>query len=349
MKNLLLDNIVFSLQKSGGISIVWTNLLCELIKNNIVFKCVEYEDNINMYRENLKILPELILPQKKWGLVIKRYCSPRINLDAPSIFHSSYYRTVSHPLVKNVTTVHDFTYEYFATGPRAWIHRWQKFKAIRNSDRIVCISKNTRDDLIRFLPDISPSKITVIYNGVSDDYYPQIASHRELSDCLMFVGARGGYKNFDFAVEIAAQSRMRLLICGAPLNESEKHLLISKLGSSGYISRIRPSNKELNEYYNSVYALLYPSSYEGFGIPVLEAQKAGCPVLALNASSIPEIIGKEYPKLDRLAVSDAVSLLSVFDNATTRSEIVLNGIQNAKKYSWAKMGLEYIELYKSMK
>lgn len=348
MTNILLDNIIFSLQRTGGISIVWANLIRKLIDTGTGFHCLEYGNPENIYREQLDIPQNNIIRKNTNLLTLKRYLPPEISPEIPLIFHSSYYRIVNSSLVKNVTTVHDFTYEYFTTGPRAWIHKWQKFNAIRKSHRIVCISENTRKDLLKFLPDIQPSKVTVIYNGVSEEYHPISSIKSGLSDCLMFVGARGGYKNFDFAVEVAAQDQKRLLICGAPLNDEETKFLVSRLGKSGFISHIRPSNKELNEYYNSVFALIYPSSYEGFGIPVLEAQRAGCPVLALNSSSIPEIIGSDYPMLSRLSVIEAVNILSRYEIPSVREQIIRTGIENARNYSWDKMGQDYIELYKSL-
>ena len=348
MTNILLDNIIFSLQKTGGISIVWANLIRTLMDTGTDFRCIEYGCPENIHRTQLNIPQNNIIEKSDYGLILKRYLSQKTSTDIPTIFHSSYYRIVKSPLVKNVTTVHDFTYEYFTNGPRAWIHKWQKFKAIRHSDKIVCISENTRKDLLKFLPETSPSKVSVIYNGVSEDYHPISLVKSELSDFLMFVGARGGYKNFDFAVEIAAQSKKKLLICGAPLNDAETKLLASRLGNSGFISHIRPSNKELNEYYNSVFALIYPSSYEGFGIPVLEAQRAGCPVLALNASSIPEIIGSDYPMLNQMSTADAIKILHRFDQSSFREDIIRHGIENANQYSWDKMGKEYIKLYNSM-
>ena len=88
------------------------------------------------------------------------------------VFHSSHYRIAKNPKAYNVTTVHDFTYELFSKGLAQKVHSWQKFKAIRKADVIVSISENTKKDILRFLPDIDPDKIRVIYNGVSDDYRP---------------------------------------------------------------------------------------------------------------------------------------------------------------------------------
>lgn len=346
--NLVLDNIIFSLQRTGGISAVWANLIDNLSQRQKEFKCLEYGDSQNIYRHSLHIPEKNIIRYNSSGLAYNRYFNPVIDVDSPAVFHSSYYRTVKSPLVKNVSTVHDFTYEYFVHGPRAWIHRWQKFDAIRNSDQIVCISRNTRDDLLQFLPDISPAKVSVIYNGVSNDYYPLRSVKDDLSDYLMFVGARDGYKNFRFTVEVAKETRMRLLICGAPLTEQENKLLNSKLGPTGFIVHVRPSNTEMNEYYNSVGALIYPSSYEGFGIPVLEAQRAGCPVIALNASSIPEIIGRDYPLLPVLTLSAASKLITMLKADSHRNQIINIGLENSGNYSWSKMGQQYIDLYHSL-
>ncbi|MBD5242447.1 MAG: glycosyltransferase family 4 protein [Barnesiella sp.] len=349
MKNLLLDNIIFSLQRAGGISVVWANLINNITQHGIDFKCIEYGASKNIYQDKLNISDDRIINSSNKALDFRRYFSPTIKINSPTIFHSSYYRTINSPLVKNITTVHDFTYEYFNHGPRAWIHKWQKFNAIRNSERIVCVSNHTKSDLLKFFPEVSSDKISVIYNGVSNSY-KKLSSppYSEYSDCLLFIGAREGYKNFDFAIEASKSTKHRLIVCGNPLNDIEKKKLITNLGESGFISFNRPTNELLNKLYNSVFALIYPSSYEGFGIPVIEAQKAGCPVVSLNASSIPEIIGEDYPMLNNLTINEVISLDKTLRIPNFRDNIINHGIENSKRFSWKKMGEQYIDIYKSL-
>lgn len=101
------------------------------------------------------------------------------------------------------------------------------------------------------------------------------------------------------------------MIVGAPLLAEELDFLQTELGQSNFMEMGRVSNEELNCLYNGAMALLYPSEYEGFGIPVLEAQRAGCPVIAYNASSIPEIIGDTPLLLDVLSIESITKCFNV--------------------------------------
>lgn len=348
---LVLDNIIFSLQKSGGISVVWSELLKRLQLNNVNFKCIEYDSINNINRNQLNIAFEKIKIRKKRLLNISRYLSPRISCEKAFIFHSSYYRTCSNPKAINITTVHDFTYEYYYTGIKKRVHLWQKYRAIAKSDYIICISENTKHDLLKFLPDINEAKIRVIYNGVSDDYFfirerENLKFPFDLGTYVLFVGSREKYKNFELTVKAVAYSKLKLVIVGAPLLTEEVELLQEELGQSNFIAVGRVSNEELNHLYNGAMALLYPSEYEGFGIPVLEAQRAGCPVIAYNASSIPEVIGDTPLLINILSIESITKCFDILKVKEERENIVYRGIENAKRFTWDRMYEQVIELYK---
>lgn len=348
-KVIVFDNIIFSLQRAGGISVVWQNIIDGAIKDKTLKRLFLEYPNSNIFRKKVEIPSDEIILQSLGLLKHKRYINPTCNLlNDNFIFHSSYYRTCSNPYAKNITTVHDFTYDYFYKGLRKKIHCSQRNSAIMNSDAIVCISNNTKKDLVRFLPEIDQNKIFIINNGVSDEYFQIQKKYSDYSDYIMFVGARIGYKNFKFAVEVVSQTPFKLMICGNELTQDEHYLLDKYLGNQRYKVVIRPSNKELNEFYNSVFCLLYPSSYEGFGIPVLEAQRAGCPVIALNASSIPDIIGNKKLLMNELTISEFNNKISILNSNHNRLEFIEEGIKNANKYSWHKMSQEYLDLYHSI-
>lgn len=347
---IFLDNIIFSLQKSGGISVVWQNIINTLIKKNKSFGCLEYEHATeNICRKLLKVDNHLIDFKSSLPFSIERYINPKLKYNKPFIFHSSYYRTCNNPNAINITTVHDFTYELFRGGLIKWIHCWQKHRAIRNSDYIVCITENTKRDLLRFLPNVDVSKIRVIHNGVSERFY-QLKQRvtNNLGKYVIFIGWRVDYKNFKLTVEALKGTEYKLAIVGAPLNEKEIKYLNSTIGENNYKSYVRISDNELNELYNNAFALAYPSEYEGFGIPVLEAQRAGCPVIAYNGSSIPEIIGDTSLLLNTATVSEFREKLFSLENLELRHSIIKNGFENAKKYSWDRMGEEYLNLYEEI-
>ena len=350
MDKLILDNIVFSLQKAGGISVVWQEILKEILcQKDLNFECLEYfGTESNIFRESLSI-PEKNIKLLSGPIALKRFISPKVKIDEPTIFHSSYYRTIRDKHVKNVTTVHDFTYELSTRGFKRKLHTWQKYKAIYGSESVVCISKNTVKDLKFYCPGIEEDKIRIIYNGVSEDYHPLSENeHRDLKNSVLFVGMRGGHKNFQLTVEALSDTKYNLIICGSPLSEEEKAFLNNKLGEERYFYEGRVSNEELNILYNSVCCLAYPSSYEGFGIPVLEAQRARCPVIALNASSIPEVMGAKKFLMNSPSTEEFIKCLSTLENKKVREDIIEEGLEFSQKFSWEKMAKEYMDLYQEI-
>lgn len=351
MINVILDNIIFSLQKSGGISVVWAELLKRLQFDKVNFGCIEYDSTNNINRWELNLNSERVQVRRKKLLSIIRYFSLKIAKNEKFIFHSSYYRTCSNSNAINITTVHDFTYEYYYTGLKRKIHLWQKYRAILKSDYVICISENTKYDLLKFLAKIDSTKIRVIYNGVSDDYFfikerGVLKLPFNLETYVLFVGSREKYKNFELTVKSVAYNKLKLVIVGAPLSSKELKFLEEELGKSNFVEMGRVSNKILNHLYNGAIALLYPSEYEGFGIPILEAQKAGCPVIAYNASSIPEVIGDTSLLLDTLSVESVTKCFDRLKVKEEREKIVYKGSENAKRFTWDKMYQQVIELYK---
>lgn len=346
---VVLDNIIFSLQRAGGISVVWQHLVENLLKHSTEVGFIEYRNACdNIFRKKLVINPRRLRTISRFSPIFSQFKSPSVESIKPFIFHSSYFRICKNPKAINVTTVHDFIYEQGAPTLKQRLRIALNYRAIKKSDAIVCISENTKKDLLKFIPDIDSDKVHVIYNGVSEDYFQLPAiPYPKYRDCVMYVGGRQGYKNFDFVVKALKATRYRLLICGSPLSEGETTLLENHL-SGRYEAVKYPSNNDLNKIYNSVHCLAYPSSYEGFGLPVLEAQRSGCPVVALASSSIPEIIGKEALLMSELSEKIFMSLLDKIENPVNRQLVIESGLENSKQFSWRKMANEYMNLYHSL-
>lgn len=354
---IIFDNIVFSLQRAGGISVVWQELLSRFLKDEKYnFTFIEHpSDSKNVFRKKLDLSGGTIIGPAFHWLALDRYCNPFIRKDEPFIFHSSYFRTSSNKNAINITTVHDFTYDYFYKGKRrgAFLHLWQRNRAIRKADAVVCISENTKRDLLNFLPDVDPEKVHVIYNGVSEDYFEidksiPVELPFPSGSYVVFVGSRNSYKNFDFVVKTTAQSELNLVIVGCKLTKEEEGFVEKYFSKERYKSVGVLTNQELNIIYNHAMTLAYPSSYEGFGIPVLEAQRAGCPVIALNASSIPEVIGDTPCLMDELSEGEFLSKLEILKDKHARNAIIRRGIENSNRFSWDKMFKEYKKLYLSV-
>lgn len=257
---------------------------------------------------------------------LERYRIPAYTAQTPSIFHSSYFRILPQKGVYNVTTVHDLTYHFYRKGLPKAVHLWEEERALRHSEAVICISENTKRDLLQFYPWVKEEQVYVVYNGISDLFFP-IPSVQKKGFLLFMGNSSAAYKRFDVAQEVARQTGLELRT----------------------ISGIAP--QELNTLYNEALCLLYPSDYEGFGLPILEAQKAGCPVIAQNYSSVPEVIGTEglmvaHDTPQRMAQEMAAIVMQLKSRPTDR--IVQAGLENAKRFSWDKTYEKTKQVYENI-
>ena len=340
---LVLDNIIFSLQKAGGASVYWTKLIESYLEQEKVdLQFVERRDAMgNLFRQRLDI-PSPTRVKRDTFLRLDQYASPCI--DAETIFHSSCYRVAQGDRVTNVTTVYDFIGEYYFSGPLKWIHNGQIRNAVLRSDALICISESTRRDLLKFIPEASEIPSKVIHLSYDDNIYTyQPVSRKER---VVFIGSRIHYKNFELALRsVAACKGVSLLIIGAPLTRAEESLAMTLLPGRFEVQSF-PSAAEVCSLFRESRALLYLSEYEGFGLPVLEAMASGLPVIALNKSSIPEVAGEAGILLDEVRcelVSSSINCLisdeSFFDKQ------VAKGLDRVKHFSWSRCADETLAFY----
>lgn len=328
---LIVDGIIYSLQRHGGITVYFNELLHRAFVYGLAYQTMLYEGAFG----HASSMPGNVIKLNRRFAERYRYCP--VPNDA-SLFHSSYYRLPDGP-IPTVTTVHDFTYERFVKGPRGWMHSLQKFDAIRKSQAIICISENTRSDLLHFLPDVPLNRLHVVHNGVGDSFFPLDLG----TDCendrpfVLFVGARDGYKNFSLVVETLARLPELRLVCvgGNPLSANERAFINKNLGNRCQ-HLVGISDETLNKLYNRAYCLVYPSAYEGFGIPVLEAMKAGCPVIAFNGSSIPEVAGDAALLLEQLTTDSLEDAFHKLEETKYRFNLSQNGLDRSKLFTWEK-------------
>ena len=139
-----------------------------------------------------------------------------------------------------------------------------------------------------------------------------------------------------------------VVVGGGKLSKDDFTLIDPLIRKNHFKHYLGINNIFLNILYNNAFTLLYPSSYEGFGIPVLEAQKAGCPVIAYNSSSIPEIIGNSGFLLSKPSVSDACSIIEEIRNINTFNETIENGLINAKRFSWDNTYIQTLKVYQDI-
>ena len=340
---LVIDGVIFSLQQHGGISVYFQHLLRYLSKNIEEFSLVIDEPSL----KNFETSESHVSFVYRAARLLERYRHCRVPQNG-TVFHSSYYRQPSQRDLPSVVTVHDFIYERFHRGPRQWVHTGQKNAAIRAAQAVICISESTMQDLFEFVGETPGQKIYVIHNGVSDIFKSQ-TFEQPVSPFVLFVGQRGGYKNFNLLLAgISLLPDLELLcVGGGPILPQE--LMNVPVGVARRVRHLGfVSDEELNVLYNRALCLVYPSSYEGFGIPVVEAMKAGCPVVCFNCKAVIEVGG------DALSIvySDdpqemANAILSTF--SSIRSKLIQRGFFISKKYSWDNTHRQTLDVYRSVK
>jgi glycosyltransferase involved in cell wall biosynthesis len=274
----------------------------------------------------------------------------------PDLIHETYYSI--HPPTKakiaSVVTVHDMTHELFPESFSVFDASAKlKRAAVARADRIICISESTKRDLMEIL-GTPEDKISVVYHGY-DPLVPMAPSTLATDGThpyLLYVGSRVAYKNFAALLQAIASSPQlkrdfRIVAFGGGDFSTEEKELITRLGfRNGQISLVKGVDALLGAYYRGARAFVYPSRYEGFGLPPLEAMANDCPVISSNSSSLPEIIGDagSYFDPDNLDEMRAVIEATVYSEERL-AQLRERGRARLSHFSWSKCAHETLESY----
>lgn len=278
---------------------------------------------------------------------------------APDLVHETYY--TSNPILDSkpaVVTVFDMIHELFpADFPAHDETSLHKRMAVERADHIICISESTRNDLIRLF-GVSEHKTSVVLLGFD---YP-LAVHAEPAyrtssgrPFILYVGQRGGYKNFGgLMTALGHSARLRkdfdiVAFGGGPFTPEESSHITAAGFTAGQVFQMGGDDKFLSQLYSAAKVFVYPSLYEGFGIPPLEAMAHGCPVVCSNTSSLPEVVGNAA-ELFNPAADDA--LQGAIENVVYSDEVWarlrLRGYERVRHFSWQKCAAETLQIYKDM-
>ncbi len=354
--SIVFDNIVFNLQRTGGISRFWSKIIEPYCGADHVAFIEHSGGSQNLYRNNMSVDPRV--PDHRLPTQIARYVNfSRKFFNDDFVFHSSYFRVNVTPGCVNLTTVHDLIYEKFVKGVGARLHLKQKASALHKSDCIVCVSENTRKDLLEYYPFCVNKRVVVIPNGVSVFHENKInhalfqrAGLDNTEAYFLYVGHRGRCKGFNLVHDVIDILGRELLcvVVGDPFSKNE----IRTIHDHGHETKIlnvgKVSDSELNVLYSQARFFFFPSLYEGFGIPPLEAMSAGCPVLASNCSSVPEVVGAAGVFFDPLNLPSLTKGLLRVLQSDVRAELIALGIEHAKKFSWESIIARYSFLYSDL-
>lgn len=273
------------------------------------------------------------------------------------IIHSTYYSP--YVLIgkkknqKIVITVYDMIHELFPEVIKGETTIKYKKKMIYSADHIIAISENTKRDILKIYPDIAPEKISVIYIGSNFEKKEDIENVPQLlPNYILFVGNRGGYKNFLVfwnAVKMLFEEDESLnLVClggGAFSEEEKKEIDIY----SDRVQQINANDDFLSYAYTHARCFVFPSLYEGFGIPTLEAFACDCPVLLSNTSSFPEVGGDAVEYFDPYSSEDIKEKMKlVVWNEEKRKMMIEKGRKQLEKFRWNTIAQQVMECYRKI-
>lgn len=269
---------------------------------------------------------------------------------------------------KIVVTVHDIISILYPKNmpfaSRTFFSRWMPF-SYRKADKIIADSEHTKKDIIKLLK-IPDEKIRVIYLAANDDFRP-IKDRKKIDDVcekygicdnfLLHVGTIEPRKNLEFLVRAYARARKdglkkyKLVITGKKgwyyeglFRLIQEFDLEKEVVFTGYVAE-----EDMPAIYNAASLLVFPSKYEGFGLPPLEAMACGAPVISSDSSSLPEVIGEAgmlLPISNEKAWASAIN--KVIFSPSLREKMRRDGLDRAKKFSWRKCAKETIKIYEEV-
>ena len=245
--------------------------------------------------------------------------------------------------------IHEKFSDYFPKNDRT---TEKKKILVEKSSKIIAISESTKNDLCKIFK-VNPEKVSVVYLATSFESIESEPLKSIPQNYILFVGARGGYKNFNFMIEAIADILKRdgiFLICaGGGKFKKEEIELFSKFGIDKMVMQTTVSDSELKFLYQNAIAFIFPSLYEGFGIPILEAFSCGCPVILSNTSSFPEVAkdaGFYFDPYSLDSIKNAVKKI-IYDNEL-REKLIARGYERLKFFSWEKTAKETLKIYKEI-
>ena len=279
------------------------------------------------------------------------YCVRQLKKQDFDVFEPTFFDSYFLPYLKGkpfVLTVHDMIPEVMGVDKS---QAEQKKLLCTSASHIHVPSQNTKNDLVQIL-NIEPEKVTVLPHGA-----PKTPDAKHPSPYafpyLLYVGARWLYKNFapfleECAIVVARHPEIHIVCTGMPFNKEEVRL-IEDQGLIQHVVNTFANESELQALYQNAEAFVYPSAYEGFGLPVLEAFVNGCPVVLNNASCFPEIGGDAAIYFDvnhRGELAD--NLESLLTSGSLRSEMQNKGHKQASHYSWAEAAKGLLRIYEQL-
>lgn len=344
------DGKIFSSQSPGGIS----RVIFELINSFSQIEGLERIFYRGLYADQYPFEREWF--KKYYGFRKSANCKYRfinlldnmgmeiaysLNASPDLIYHSSLYRIPKRPQGPVVVHVYDMIHELFYNNLK--VKRFKK-KSFETADLIVSISESTKKDLCKLYP-IDPNKVIIAYPGVSSPFHSSIAGGDNKRPYMLYVGARNYlYKNFDLLLNTFLEQKyfldFDLIIVGGEKNltAQQQKRVSNTIGKGSWLKQEFCKDERLAELYSNASVFIYPSIYEGFGIPLIEAMACECPIVASNIPSTLEVVGSVALLFNP---EDPKSLFKQIDRIISdrfmSNQLVKRGKIRAQQFTWEHM------------
>ncbi len=334
------------------------------------WRSLESDRIINGYSFNKNIQKRICrLPYQFLSALSKiRFPINRI-LGEVDLFHGPTFRLVPSGFYKkSVVTIHDLKFnhpEFFPDAGGREVFRWHTIDAIKRADLHVAVSEFTRTELLETFR-LSPERVRVIYPGIGREFTPnqapqKIAELKKKYDIrnryILFVGFMEEKKNLLRLVQAFSQVRKllqesyQLVLIGptGPVTEEViREIQRLSLGSEVILTGHVPP-EELPLFYTGAALFVFPSLYEGFGIPPLEAMASGTPVVASNVTALSEVVGSAGILVDPFKTEEIThAICTVLIDRTLHAVLRQRGLERSKRFSWNRMAREMLALYKEL-
>ncbi|HBJ73696.1 MAG TPA: hypothetical protein DDY88_08355 [Actinobacteria bacterium] len=361
MVHLAIDEQIFAIQEYGGIS----RLFAELAKQyslNPTFG-VELEPLrapiVNRYiLDNPEVVRalEVTTAPNSYRALAHYFTSrrPRVDVD---VVHSTFYlpRGLSgYPGAKRVVTIHDMIPERMPKTRRRLDFITRKQRYVELADHVICVSAATQADLMSTYGKIE-GEVSVVHHGVDPIFKPGAARWEDLPEkYVLFVGNRGQYKDANVLLrafaEVASEfSDLVLLFVGGGRFTSAETQLIRQLGIQERVRQRSLPDAEMSAAYGNAELCVFPSRFEGFGLPALESMACGTPTVLASASSLPEVGGEGAVYFEPGHVNELTRVMrELLSDEQLRYELAARGLLRASQFSWEKSARETAAVYDSL-
>lgn len=364
MTKILVNALQFS-PDGAGIS-KYSHKLAEVImKNNPNVDVLCRKDMVDKFENKQRLITidikgssdRIITEQVKLLKLYKKY----------DIVHFLDYATPALYKGKKIATIHDMamhTMKDKYTKGQVLIKTILLKNTIKNADKLICISEFTKKELLKYYPKVDESKIEVVYNGFE---YNEIELTQQVidttlnkfnitKDYLLFVGTLSPHKNIERIIEAFNKVRnegydYQLVICGKKgwlyediFNKVKELKLENEVVFTDYVT-----DEELEVLYKNTKLFVFPSLYEGFGFPPIEAMARKIPIITSTEGALKEIVGNGFCFCDAYDVNDiTIKIVSILSDVQLHNNLIKFGLKRVKKFSWNNTGKKLNIIYKEI-